>query len=266
MRAVREFSPDLVHSYSRLAYLSPLLLSSIPKIMSYGRHTGGRQISVATAVAGKSLEFTGCSNFIANMGRPYGGTWHSIFNFVDTDFFRPSAQISDDAPLVFLSRIERIKGPHIAIEVAKKTKRRLIVAGNRADKGPEREYWDRVIEPEIGRNGIEYVGPVDDAAKVHLLSSASAMVVPIQWDEPFGIVFAESLACGTPVISSPRGALPEIVRNGTDGFLVNDLDEACEAVQMLSAIDRTDCRRRAETVYSSEVITNQYEALYTRLI
>jgi glycosyltransferase involved in cell wall biosynthesis len=92
------------------------------------------------------------------------------------------------------------------------------------------------------------------------------MVVPIQWDEPFGIVFAESLACGTPVISCPRGALPEIIRDSVDGFLVKNLDEACEAVVKVRSIDRRECRRRAETMYSAEVITSLYEALYASLI
>jgi glycosyltransferase involved in cell wall biosynthesis len=266
LKASREFEPVLIHSYSRLAYLSPLLLGRIPKIMSYGRHTGGNQIKFAVAIAGKSLTFTGCSKFIANMGLPYGGAWHAIYNFIDLDFYGFAPHVACDSPLVFLSRIDQIKGAHVAIEVAKKTKRRLIIAGNHGERGGELRYWKEVIEPELGRNGIEYVGPVDDSAKTALLQSALAMLVPIQWDEPFGLVFAEALACGTPVISCPRGALPEIVRHGVEGFLINSVDEACEAVHKVGIIDRRDCRRRAETMFSAEEITNQYEALYASLI
>jgi glycosyltransferase involved in cell wall biosynthesis len=92
------------------------------------------------------------------------------------------------------------------------------------------------------------------------------MIVPIEWEEPFGIVFAEALACGTPVISSPRGALPEIVRQGIDGYLVNNVDEACTAVDNLSRIDRRNCRKRVEECFSASVIVEQYEQLYqTRL-
>jgi glycosyltransferase involved in cell wall biosynthesis len=266
LKACADFGPALIHSFCRLLYLTPLLLRSTPKVMSYQRPTGGRQTTIAAFLGGRSLAFTGCSEFIANMGHRHGGQWHAIPNFVDTEFFEFSPKVSDDAPLVFLSRVESIKGAHIAIEVAKKTGRRLIVAGNHADSGEEHRYWHELIKPELGRNGVEYVGPVDDANKLNLLGSALAMIVPIQWDEPFGIVFVEALACGTPVISCPRGALPEIVRNGIDGFLVESTEEACQAVLSIANIDRRNCRLRAETAFSANVIVRRYEALYESLL
>ena len=265
-RACDTFAPSLIHSFSRLLYLAPLLLRRVPKIMSYGRFPGGPQIRLAAALGGRSMAFTGCSRFIADMGRPHGGTWHAIPNFVDTDRFRFSPNVPGDAPLVFLSRIEPIKGAHIAIEVAKKTGRKLILAGNHAESGAERAYWDARIAPEIGRNGIDYVGPVDDAAKCKLLGAAAAMIVPIQWDEPFGIVFAEALACGTPVIACPRGALPEIVREGVDGFLVKNAEDACIAVDKIATIDRRACRLRVETLFSASVVARRYEELYQSLL
>jgi glycosyltransferase involved in cell wall biosynthesis len=91
------------------------------------------------------------------------------------------------------------------------------------------------------------------------------MVVPIQWEEPFGIVFAESLACGTPVISCPRGALPEIVRPGIDGFLIQSIEEGCQAVARLATIDRAVCRRRAEDHFSPGAVVARYLELYARL-
>jgi glycosyltransferase involved in cell wall biosynthesis len=91
------------------------------------------------------------------------------------------------------------------------------------------------------------------------------MIVPVEWDEPFGIVFAEALACGTPVISTPRGALPEIVTEGVEGFLVGSLDEACDAVRRLGEIDRHACRRRAVEHFSAAVIAAGYERLYAEL-
>lgn len=90
--------------------------------------------------------------------------------------------------------------------------------------------------------------------------------MPIEWDEPFGIVFAEALACGTPVISCTRGALPEIVRQGVDGFLVNGLVEACNAVENIPEINRADCRQRAEEFFSSSVVASAYENLYHELV
>jgi glycosyltransferase involved in cell wall biosynthesis len=266
MRVYADFKPDVVHSFSRLLYLVPLLPRKTPKIMSYGRHTGGRQTKVAAFLGGRSLAFTGCSKFIANMGCKHGGRWHAIPNFVETDFYKFSPNVAPNAPLVFLSRIESIKGAHIAIEVAKKTGRRLIIAGNYADVGAEQRYWLEAIKPEVGRNGIEYVGPVDDGEKIRLLGDAAALIVPIQWDEPFGIVFVEALACGTPVISCPRGGLPEIVRDGIDGYLTKGVEEACHAVTNIGNIDRKKCRLRAETEFSADVVVKRYEALYETLL
>lgn len=266
LQAVAEFRPSLIHSFARLAYLAPLLFCNVPKIMTYGRPTGGRRTQIAASLAGRSLAFTGCSAFIATMGAKHGGVWHAIPNFVDTDFYCFSPSVPDDAPLVFLSRIEPIKGAHIAIDVAKRTGRRLLVAGTHATSGAEGEYWETRIKPELGKNGIDYVGPVDDRAKVELLGAAAALVVPIQWDEPFGIVFVEALACGTPVIACPRGALPEIVREGIDGFLVHDTDAACRAVREIGSIDRRQCRMRAQQNFSVTAVVPRYEALYESLL
>ncbi|MEO8204531.1 MAG: glycosyltransferase [Chthoniobacterales bacterium] len=260
--AARDFRPDVIHSFSRLAYLGPLLFSNIPKIMSYQRHVGGKQISTASRVAGASLNFTGCSEFICRMGRPSGGTWHAIPNFVEPALCPFGAEVAPDAPLVFLSRIESIKGVDLAIRIARRAGRRLILAGNHSTSGPEGDYWKQKVEPEIGRDGIEHVGEVNNVTKGPLLAQAAALLVPIQWDEPFGIVFAEALAAGTPVISSPRGALPEIIENGKYGFLINNEDEGVAACGRLGEINRAACRARAEDKFSLGVVARQYRELY----
>jgi glycosyltransferase involved in cell wall biosynthesis len=263
--AARKFRPDLVHSFSRLGYLLPLLLSPVPKIMSYQRHTGGRQIAWASRLAGKSLRFTGCSEFICAMGRPSGGDWTTVPNFVEVDKITFVPEVAPDAPLVFLSRIESIKGPDIAIEIARASGRRLILAGNRAEQGPERTFWEQRIAPRLGRDGIEWIGEVNDGQKNELLGQAAALVVPIQWDEPFGIVFAEALAAGTPVITCRRGAAPEIVDPGRTGFFIADAPEGAGAVGRLGQISRADCRRSAEARFSSEACTEQYLRLYEEM-
>jgi glycosyltransferase involved in cell wall biosynthesis len=264
--AVRDFRPEILHSFSRLGYLLPFLPTSLPKVMSYQRATGGPRNRIAARLGGRSFVSTGCSEFIAAQGRAWGGRWLGIPNFVDTDYYQYRAEVHVDAPLVFLSRLERIKGVHTAIEIAKRSGRRMVIAGNRVQEGDGAAYWEQEIKPHLDRDGISYVGPVNDAQKNELLGSAAAMVVPIAWDEPFGIVFAEALACGTPVISCPRGALPEIVRDGIEGFLVQDASEGARAVSRLGEISRTKCRQRAETCFSSKVVVSQYLALYRELI
>jgi glycosyltransferase involved in cell wall biosynthesis len=266
-RTAKTFKPDLVHSFSRVAYLLPLLRGRTPLVMSYQREPTLRTSGLAVKLARPGvLTFTGCSDYIAGRGRPAGGDWHGIPNFADTEALTLSRAVSADAPLVFLSRVEEIKGAHWAIEIARRTGRRLVIAGNHSTANdPEGEFWRRRIAPEIGKDGIEYVGPVDDVQKNALLGQARAMVVPIQWNEPFGIVFAEALACGTPVISCPRGALPEIVRHGVDGFLINSIEEGCEAVERAGALDRTECRRRAEDHFSAGAVVARYLDLYAKV-
>ena len=264
--AVRLFRPDLVHSFSRLAYLLPLLARRVPAIMSYQRQTGGRKLRIAQAIGGRTFQFTTISEYIAAMGRNGGGRWSVIPNFADTGYYRFVQEIPPDAPLVFLSRIERIKGAHTAIAIARQSGRRLVIAGNQVDTAEGRAYWRTEIEPRLEPGKVEYVGAVDDAQKNALLGAAAALLVPIEWGEPFGIVFAEALACGTPVISCPLGALPEIVRDGEHGFLVRSVAEGVDAVGRLGGISRAACRRHAEQNFSRGVVVEQYEQLYRRLL
>lgn len=266
LAAARTFRPDVLHSFSRALYLLPLLPFRLPKIMSYQRHPGARQVAWAARLSRSSLTFTGCSEHICLCGRPSGGAWHAIHNCVELDKYTYRPAVAADAPLVFLSRVERIKGAHTAIQIARRSGRRLLIAGNHGNSGHEGRYWDEEVVPHLGRDGIEYVGAVDDRQKNDFLGGAAAMVVPIEWDEPFGIVFAEALACGTPVISCPRGALPEIVRHGVDGFLVGGVDEGVRAVADLPKISRAACRERAEACFSADVVVAQYESLYRSLL
>ncbi|MEH2073484.1 MAG: glycosyltransferase [Nostoc sp.] len=262
---VQEFQPDLVHSFSRILYLLPLLGSQLPKVMSYQRYPTKRTTSWGAKLAQGTLTFTGCSDYICTLGKANGGTWHTIHNCVELEKYNFVPKVAEDAPLVFLSRVERIKGAHTAIAVARKTGRRLIIAGNYSKTGEEGKYWQEEIVPNLGKNGIEYVGTVNDAQKNELLGKAAAMIVPIEWEEPFGIVFAEALACGTPVISSSRGALPEIVRQGIDGYLVNSFEEAVTTIEKLPNINRQNCRQRVEQCFSADVIVEQYEKLYQHI-
>jgi glycosyltransferase involved in cell wall biosynthesis len=265
-RAVRDFQPDVVHSFSRLAYLLPVLPSRQPVVMSYQRHTGGRQLALAARLGGRTLLFTGCSEFICRMGRPQGGEWIAVPNFVELDKLPFVAEVPSDAPLVFLSRVDDIKGPDLAIAIARAAGRRLLVAGNHAADGPQRDFFEQKIRPWFGRDGIEWIGEVGDEAKARLLGGAAAMLVPIQWDEPFGIVFAESLACGTPVITCARGALPEIIEPGKTGWFIQGLEEGVAAVRNIPLLERAACRRKAEASYNLGVCAPHYLEIYRRLL
>jgi glycosyltransferase involved in cell wall biosynthesis len=264
-RAWRKFQPDVVHSFSRLIYLWPILWAGGKAVMSYQRMTGGWNLKLAQLFGGKRLEFTALSEHIAAQGRPQGGKWHVVPNFVDTEKYKFVREVPPDAPLVFLSRVESDKGPDLAIRIARKAGKKLILAGNRPELAHEVRYWKEKVEPEIG-HGVEYVGPVDDRQKNEVFGKAAALLVPVQWDEPFGIVFAEALACGAPVISCPRGALPEIVEEGVDGFLIRNEAEGVEAVRKISQIRRESCRKKAEGKFSVRAVVPQYEKIYEELL
>ncbi len=266
--AARAFRADVVHNFARLIYLLPLLLLDRrqPKLMSYQRHTGPRQIRWARRLGGASLRFTGCSEFICGMGRPAGGDWSAVPNFVDPAKIDFVPRVPRDAPLVFLSRVESIKGPDLAIAIARRAGRRLLLAGNRPAGGHEARFFDEKVAPHLGRDGIEWVGEVGDARKNELLGGAAAMLVPIQWDEPFGIVFAESLAAGTPVLTCARGALPEIVAPGRTGFFLRGEEDGADFVSRLGELDRAACRTAAEQRFSLGVCAQRYLELYARRI
>jgi glycosyltransferase involved in cell wall biosynthesis len=181
---------------------------------------------------------------------------------VDRFDFEPA--VPDDAPLVFLGRIAPIKGTHHAIAVAEKSGRDLVIAGNVPDDPQEQVYFKKQIEPHIDGDQIQYVGPVDDEEKNKLLGQSAAFLMPIEWEEPFGIVMAEALACGTPVIGTRRGSVPEIVTDGETGFICDSVGEMVRAVARIDTLNREACRQRCEAHFSAEAIVDGYEQLYIR--
>lgn len=253
---------DVVHSFGRLAYLTPVLPWSLRKIMSYQREPTISQVKRAKSVSRRgSLLFTGCSRHISDKIKPYAPSF-PIYNFVDVAQYAFREALDPDAPLVFLGRVEAIKGPDVAIAVAKAAGRKLVIAGNVPDHPKHIDFFNEKVKPFVDGNQISYVGPVNDEQKDDILGRSAALLMPIQWDEPFGIVMAEAMACGTPVIGFPRGAVPEVVEHGVSGFLAANADEMAECVSKLDTIKRANVRRRVEEYFSTEVVVRQYEQLY----
>lgn len=265
--APRARALDLVHSFGRLAALLPLLpLRRLAKVQSYQREIARRSVLLGSRLAGRSLLFTACSTSCRRAVSDIG-QWETVYNCVPLRNYAFRARVAPDAPLVFLGRLERIKGPHSAIEIAQRSGRRLVLAGNVVrDVEHSRRYFDEEVRPHLDGERIRYVGPVTDAQKSRLLGEAAALLMPIEWEEPFGIVMAEALACGTPVIGLRRGSVPEVVGDDESGFVCDTVEQMALAVGRLARLDRHACRRRAEAMFADQVIVDAYEDLYRRHI
>jgi glycosyltransferase involved in cell wall biosynthesis len=254
---------EIIHSFSRLAYLSPLLPSRLPKIMSYQREPSIQQIKKAVQLSRKgTLCFTGCSHYITDKIKPFAPA-RTVYNCVPIQKYQFRDTISDDAPLVFLGRIEPIKGTHLAVEAAKKSKKKLIIAGNIPKEGIT--YYKEKIEPFLS-DDIMYIGPVNDMQKNEILGNALAFLMPIQWNEPFGIVMAEAMACGTPVIGFPYGSVPEVVEEGINGFICDDLGDMVQKINLVNSLSRSRVRAIAEKRFSDTAIVADYLSLYNNCI
>ena len=165
--------------------------------------------------------------------------------------------------LAFVSRMSPEKGPALAIRVARRAGMKLVMAGPVPEES--RGYFEAEVKPLIDDGGVEYIGTLDDEGKNDVIGSAAGFLVPIQWDEPFGLAFIEALATGTPIISCPRGSLPELMENGRHGFLATDEQELVEACARLPTIDREECRRHALERFSPESMAIGYERVYCDL-
>jgi len=263
-RTAMRVKPDIIQSFGRVAYLMPVLPWKTPKVMSYQREVTPGSIRMASRLAQGTITWTGCSAYLTKNVKELGD-WRVIYNAVPIDRYPFAPDVAADAPLVFLGRIEHIKGAHVAIDVARHTGRALVLAGNVPESDSARDYFEKQVKPQIDGDQIRYIGPVDDAAKGQLLSGASALVMPVLWDEPFGIVMAEALACGTPVVGLNRGAVPEVIDHGRTGWVCSEPEDMMAVMGKLGRLSRHACRQAAEMRFSGPVLVDAYESLYREL-
>jgi glycosyltransferase involved in cell wall biosynthesis len=166
--------------------------------------------------------------------------------------------------LAFLGRISPEKRVDTAIEIAKQAGMPIKIAA-KVDK-VDREYFETLIKPLLNHPGIEYVGEIGEAEKDEFLGNAAALLFPIDWPEPFGLVMIEALACGTPVIARLHGAVPEVLEQGMTGFVIKDIPGAVQAVKRIPRLSRKKCRQVFEERFTSARMAKDYVAIYQRLI
>jgi glycosyltransferase involved in cell wall biosynthesis len=246
---------DIIHNhfdflpltYSRLI-ATPMITTihgfSSPKIVQVYKkyNTTGHYVSISNADRSPELKY---------LATVYNGIDAAAFEFVQTP----------EDYLLYFGRIHPDKGTAEAIKIAKKSGRRLIIAGIIQDEN----YYKEKIAPRLDEQ-IVFVGQAGPERRKQFLGNALALLHPINFSEPFGLSVAEAMLCGTPVIAFNKGAMPELIKDGKTGFLVNNIEEAVEAIGRLPEISRCDCHRWATANFSSDKMVADYFELYNQIL
>lgn len=192
---------------------------------------------------------------------PWANWVQTVFNAIPDDLF--SFYPERGNYLAFLGRISPEKRVDRAIEIAKRTSMPIKIAA-KVDK-VDIEYFDSQIKPLLNDPLVEFIGEINDHEKNDFLGNAYALLFPIDWPEPFGLVMIEAMACGTPVVAYRLGAVPEVMRSGVTGYIVENLDEAVNAVEQVNGLDRQLCRKEFEKRFTIQRMTENYLDVYERL-
>jgi len=256
---------DIIHSHVDIWTLPFARSSNTPTVVTmHGRlDTGAVQHTLPLY---PTVPLVSISN---DQRRPLAGVdlnWTgTVYNGLDLEAYHSAARERARGPreyLAFVGRIHPEKGPEVAIEIARRTGRRLKMA---AKVDPmDVDYFNRRVSSKLG-SSVDFLGEIGEDCKPSFYTNAAATVFPSDWPEPFGLVMIESLAAGTPVIALRRGSVPEILIDGVTGFICDDIDEMVEAAQHIDEIDPLECRRRAK-IFSSPAMSERYVDVYENVI
>ncbi len=258
------FGRDVVHNFGRVDYLWALLRTPLPILHTFENPVTQPEVDLLTSRRLGRSKLVSISDQ-QRKGFAARGAWATVFNAVDLGRLPLVREPQGEPYLAFLGRLTANKGVHVAVQVARAARMKLRIAGNISKEPGGEEYFRHQVQPELD-DAIEYVGEMTDADKPAFLGNARALLFPVLWDEPFGIVMAEALACGTPVIATRRGAVPEVLSHGHDGFICDSVDEMVSAVRRLDDIPRERCRDACERRFSAERMVDRYVELYRALL
>lgn len=247
---------DVIHNQFDFVPLSYSKLVDTPVVTTIHGFSSPRLVPAYKAYDDR-VAYVAISNADRHPDLNYAAT---VYHGIDTGEFTFTSEA--DGPLVVLGRIHPHKGVATAISVARRADRPLIIAGIIQDQG----YFDAEVAPCLDGSNVQYVGSVGPSDRDKLLGQASGLLHLIDFDEPFGLSMVEAMACGTPVIAFGRGSVPEVVADGTTGFIVDDGDGAVQAVNDLSSISRETCRRRVEERFSVDHMVDGYLSVYEGLV
>jgi glycosyltransferase involved in cell wall biosynthesis len=254
---------DLIHSHLEWQSLLLAKVSPVPVVSTFHGRLDLAWADDLLEAPPRGLVAISKNQASAHPDVPWAGVVHNGLRLADAPFGRKRS----DA-LCFVGRVVPEKGIVEAIEVAKAAERPLKIAAKVAAGGIEREYYDEVFYPALKAAGktIEYLGEISQAERDQLFAESHAVLMPGSWPEPFGLVAIEALACGTPVIARRSGALPEIVRDGIDGFFGDDVMAMAFKVDRVADLDREAIRESVIDRFSVERMTDGYEAIYREML
>jgi glycosyltransferase involved in cell wall biosynthesis len=252
---------DAIIAGCRTDYLKPFLYAGVPLLYRFGNPIDARDVGRLTSQARGPLSLIAVSehqrqNFTEKL-------WTTIYNSVDVRQIPFNAE--PGRHLAFIGRLTANKGVDTAMRVARSTGLPLKIAGNVSDEAGDREFFKQQIEPYLDET-IEWIGEIGDDKKYEFLGNALALLAPIRWDEPCANVVMEALACGTPVVTTRRGSMPELVKHAVTGFLAASELELTHAVGRVHELSRDACRREAENRFSSADMVEKYLNVVRELI
>jgi glycosyltransferase involved in cell wall biosynthesis len=247
---------DLIHNHFDFLPLSYSALVTTPLVTTIHGFSSPRILAVFEKYDASS-HYVSISDADRSPKLDYVATVH---HGIALDEFE--LQADSDGYLLFFGRIHREKGTAEAIEVARRSGRRLIIAGIVQDQS----YFEREVAPHIDDDRVRYLGSVGPDKRAEVLAGAAALLHLIDFDEPFGLSMIEAMACGVPVIAIGRGSVPEVVVDGVTGFIVSDLDTATTAVRHIDDLDRRAVRRHVEDHFSVERMTDGYLRVYDKVL
>jgi len=255
---------DAIHNHGRLLFHLPSVWSRTSKVHTfYFGELQVPQVQRFVSLRPRNFVFAPCGDWIAEKYRGLGGSWTSVHSGLSEELYTANYDVPSDAPLVSLGRMDPRKGAPQAIEVARKTGRKLVIAGVIGDQPHEKAWFETQVLRHCDGDQIRFIGSVNDREKQELLGSAAALLLPIQGSEAFTVVMIEALACGCPVVGYNQYCIPELVRDGYNGFLANDVDDMAQHIHRLGEIDRRNCRRDFEERFSARVMAAKFVDLYT---
>jgi glycosyltransferase involved in cell wall biosynthesis len=245
---------DLIHSHYDFMALTYTRLVKTPVLTTIHGFSSAKIVPVYQKY--REGYFVSISDSDRAVGLNYLAT---VYNGIDLSLYPFQETCSTD--LIFLGRIHPDKGVHLAIEVARLSRLRLLIAGIIQDK----QYFREQVEPHLDSGKIRYIGPVDVAGKNELFAQARALLHLNTIPERFGLVLAEANAAGVPVIAMDLGSCREVIDDGRTGFLVNNVTEAVQAIGRISEIDRRACRNRVQECFSINTMVEGYERVYSTI-